>query len=582
MTGDAKRLISDPYDFHHLTHANPSQVQCLQQARQNDLVTEFSAIRASQKPVTNLKGIRAEDIHFRNFSSEDLAATGVATSGDDEHAFAIPPPAASPPASPGDSSSVSPRQVQPPRESRVGENFSRPVSRYPRTGSGSSIISSPPQRPTPQLASSPEMSEPAPRAIDHVLGVPVQPEHIPRKPSLTQVNLAALFESDEDYGRRPSDTIDPRASSVNLASDLEDVPEEEEAGTGTHWHDSPEQPSEHSGSRRLSPAPEMEPSSVAVPKSHPSIYIAEELSKKFSEALASPTLPQYRIYQQEAPKQSTCPPSPCDPICDSWDADIDYCYEHAAESTSNFDWSRQSLDEPRPAVENPKKQSTMHLSTSSLPCPELDPSPSRSVPSTQLVTPSTAFDGDYFHEVPAIYPEGKQMPDQLFDDYNVADGISLCSQVVQPHVDQVSPRSSFSPISNCNSQESLIISRAASIVRKHRSSASTTSVPDLIHSMISTRENMPPESMPRPESSPHRQTKSLETQALLTGSSASLDSAEVSPAPGVSHDRAKSASDALEASLSKELPPLPPTATATAGGGRKKSRTSYSLFPAAQ
>lgn len=183
--------------------------------------------------------------------------------------------------------------------------------------------------------------------------------------------------------------------------------------------------------------------------------------------------------------------------------------------------------------------------------------------------------------------------DTLYDEYNVtADGVSdrhfsFCSQgVIQAPMDhQVSPRSSFSPISNCNSQESLIISRAASIVRKHRSSVSTTSVPELIHSLASSRENMPAESpsLPSlPDSAYHRQTKSLETSQVLlgvTGSTANLNSADISPASG--HDRAKSTSDLVEtASLPKAdgLGSLPPSRTVK-HAGRKKSRTSYSLFP---
>lgn len=590
-----KRLISVPYDFHHLTHTSPSHVQSLQRTRENDLVTEFSAIRASQKPVTSLKGIRADDLHFRNFSIDDLGTptpTGVATSGDDEHAFAVPPPpAASPPASPGASSSVSPKQqvAQPQRESRVYENFSRPVSRYPRTGSGSSIVSSPPQRPTPQLADAPEL-ESAPHAInDVVVGQPQQEQEQepapPRKVSLSQVNLAALFESEnQGYGV----DVDPRASTTNLALDLEDVPEEEEEKeTGvTQWHNSPDQPADN----RLEAAPAglEQPSGLSMPQSHPSICVAEELSKKFSEVLASPTLPQYRVYQQQTPKQDVQTPV-YDAIYDSWDADIDYCYEHAAESTSNFDWSRQSFDEPRhPATiaeeseqeswqqyhhqQLKKHQPSIHLSTSSLCCPELDPSPSRSVPSTQLaVTPSTmAFEGDYFQVPGSMFPapEAKQVTQEpLYDDYAEPDRhLSFCSQgVIQAPLDHhsVSPRCSLSPVSNCNSQESLILSRAASIARKHRSSISATSIPELVNSLASSRETMPTVSSP----SHHRQTKSLEAGQILFGSvedsTASLDSAEVvSPM----HDRAKSTSEVVA--------PLP------ARPGRKTSRTtSYSLFP---
>ncbi|XHG00438.1 hypothetical protein AWENTII_003889 [Aspergillus wentii] len=603
-----KRLISDPFDFHHLTHTSPSQFQSLDRTRENDLVTEFSAIRASQRPVTGLKGIRAEDIHFRDFSSEDLTYNGTATSSEEQVSVAT----TSPPASP--SSPVSPKQtdLRARRESRVCENFSRPGSRFSRAGA-----TTPPST-SPKLGSSPDTSEPAPRAIDEILGLssrPTYPEHVYSNgsTSLPQVNLEGMFQSavDHPFIAGPDMGANARASAslTSLPLDLEDVPEEEEV---THWHDSPEPNPEYSASRASS---RMSEPPTAGPKS---ICISEELSKKFSEALASPTLPQYRLSQEETPaepveqnnRRQSNKSATFETIYESWDADIDYCYEHAAESTSNFDWSRNSLDEPRCEPQQEANGNRLlhpiHLSTSALPTPDLDPSPSRSLPSAHAaVTPSTSgyegelvahAEGDYFQPVSSsIFPSalGKQLAqDTFYDEYLAADveserHFSFCSQGVipQPMNQPVSPRSSLSPISKCNSQESLILSRAASIVRKHRSSISTTSVPELVHSLASSREQMPSsESLAmtgHPDSfSHHRQTKSLEMQVLLrTGSSGSFDSADVAPLASPSlHDRAKSTSDfeaPLPARATKADAPAP-----KGHGGRKKSRTaSYSLFP---
>lgn len=525
-----KRLISDPYDFHHLTHTSPSHVQSLQRTRENDLVTEFSAIRASQKPDTSLKGIRADDLHFRDLPR--CTTPGVASAGDDEHAFAI---ASSPPASPGANSSISPKQV-PQRESRVCENFSRPVSRYPRNGSESSITSvslPPPQK--PGLASSPVLESGA--------------EEPSRKVSLSHVNLTGLFESTE---------------SLNL----EDVPEET---TATNWHDSPVEETQP------------EPTSLAPP-----VFVADNLSGKFSEALASPTIPQFRLYQQdhkpedkpeaESEVKPEAKSEDLDTIYDSWDADIDYCYEHAAESTSNFDWSRRSFEDQHPTIiEEPEQQPSIHLSTSSLFCPDLDPSPSRSVPSTQmLATPTTAYD-EYFQGPILPLAEGKQMQDALYDEYSEQDRhLSFCSQgVIQAPMDHVSPRSSFSPISNYNSQESLVLSRAASLVRKHRSSISaTSSIPELVNS-LSSHDTMPLESSASTtSSSSHRPTKSLETSQIF-GAAGSTGGQGQDQGKGQgqghhpeepSHDRTKSTSD-----IYKELPPLPSV--------KGHKRAAYSLFP---
>ncbi|KAJ5643042.1 uncharacterized protein N7484_005549 [Penicillium longicatenatum] len=601
-----KSLISDPFDFHHLTHTSPAQFQSLDQTRENDLCTEFSVIRASQRPETGLKGIRATDIHFRNFSTDDLAAYGTATTVDE--------PRQSPPGSPPPGP-VSPGHVR--RESRAYENFSRPVPRFPR-----SCPTTPPPPATPEIPA--EVAEPAPRAIDEILGLSTAttyPENIHTAPSIK-------------YRRDSADDLSARTSSMSSHYDLEDVPEEEEA---TRMWESPEASIGYAHSRSTSqlsqpPAESYHPSTIKAPKAPLSIFVAEELSRKFSEALGSPTLPQNLPDSLPAtpPKDQveTTPPSTSgvnqfsheDELYDSWDADIDYCYEHAAESTCNFDWTRTSLEEtqrPQVTVPSPNENwsgapKVRHLqpsplSTSALPTPDLDSSPARSTPLHLAGTPSTAeyerdfivrSSGEYFQPVSTFSSGlGKQIPQEtLYEEYLSNDAESdRHFPFPQGMISEnpVSPRSSFSPISKCNSQESLMLSRAASIVRKHRSSVSTTSVPELIHSLSSSRELMPTDrlsasealaagsSISRPSSSTiHRQTKSLaEAHLLLQAGSSPCIGAEF-PVPTTIHDRAKSTSE-MDTRPGKACePPLP--ALPAKHPNRKKSRKpSYSLFPTA-
>jgi hypothetical protein len=366
---------------------------------------------------------------------------------------------------------------------------------------------------------------------------------------------------------------------------------------------------------------------LTAPKAPLSIFVAEELSRKFSEALGSPTLPQTLPTtppkeDSEAAQLDTTPPSVSgvqqfsydDEMYDSWDADIDYCYEHAAESTSNFDWSRTSLDETRPQIgiacteeswglSVPHKP-TRHLqpsplSTSTLATPDLDSSSARSTQPPSAATPSTEYERafirgptDYFHPVSSSILSKQLNQDILYEDYLDADADASSDRhfpfaPAGSSIQNASPRSSFSPISKCNSQESLMLSRAASIVRKHRSSVSTTSVPELVHSLSSSRELMPTdrlsaaEILARPASSSlHRQTKSLAEAHLLmhADSSASLASAET--APPALHDRSKSISEieSEDVVAMAVTPPLP--AVPMKNPNRKKSRTtSYSLFP---
>ena len=607
----------------------------MDRAPENDLVTEFSAIRASQRPVTGLKGIRAEDLHFRDFSSENLANCGTSIARD--HAV---PASISPPGSPETSSSAaSPKQQDDRlrRESRVCENFSRP---YPRVGATT----------PPGLAASPEISEPAPRAIDEILGLSspaTYPEHVysndddeSQERRLLHMNVESIFLPTIEQDIIPSaqkDTIDFRTSSMsftNMSSDLDVLPEEEDAThSGETLASSVEETNSRAQSRLSSPPTELQSTSVVRPKSNLSVYVTEELSKKVAEALGSPTLPQYR--QHGAPPHDQRPDgmvmrtasvrrrATYETIYESWDADIDYCYEHAAESNCNFDWARNSFDEPQQdPIDVPITSSQVdpvnkadkthllpaaHLSTSAVPGLDLEPSPPPSFPSAQVsLTPSTASyeieesvsqrNSDYFQPVSSsMFPStlGKHLThDTLYEEYLAGDAesdrhFSFCSQgVIQTMEQPVSPRSSFSPISKCNSEESLILSRAASIVRKHRSSVSTTSVPELVHSLANSRElstmdqaTLGDHSLPsgpgQPESFYRRQTKNLakdiETQVVFRADgSLILESAGLIPNPGPAiQDRAKSAS---EVEGTKAEVPI-------RGTHRRKGRASYSLFP---
>ena len=58
----SRPFISDPYNFKHLTHTGPVQARALQTNDRNQLINEFSVMRASQAPKPQLQGIKADDI----------------------------------------------------------------------------------------------------------------------------------------------------------------------------------------------------------------------------------------------------------------------------------------------------------------------------------------------------------------------------------------------------------------------------------------------------------------------------------------------------------------------------------------
>ncbi|KAI5290851.1 hypothetical protein KEM54_000265 [Ascosphaera aggregata] len=58
-----KKSISEPYGFQHIIHTSQEHFTCLAQANINDLATEMSIVKASQRPESDLKGIRAASLH---------------------------------------------------------------------------------------------------------------------------------------------------------------------------------------------------------------------------------------------------------------------------------------------------------------------------------------------------------------------------------------------------------------------------------------------------------------------------------------------------------------------------------------
>ena len=475
------------------------------------------------------------------------------------------------------------------RARRESRNFSRPGSWYPKQPARNPL-------PSPPLA---DLSEPAPRAIDEVLGLPSQqtyPEHVyshtddaGHDSSLSQFNLTRMFPPAQDPVSPETGASTRPSSAFNIhPSELADVPEEEETAYG---HESMPYPAIRKSSV-------LSGGSAEVPLAGPSglaIQVPDDLSRKFSDVLGSPTLPQFRLSQQSSAqmeengrRRSRSSRMILSDIYESWDADIDYCYEHAAESNSNFDWSRNSFDESRrPATSVP-------IVTPAT--PDEDPASGRETESTARA------ENGLRHVNASMFPLAteKQMPQESFyDEYLAAYSESdrhfpFCSPGAIPPLEQsFSPRSSFSPISKCNSQESLMLSRAGSIVRKHRSSVSTTSVPDLVHSLSGSREHMPTDQLsseqlqPPTSSGPafpqHRQAKSLareiEAHVMQKCSNSSLDQASsASASPSPAHDRAKSASAVEEPTSTRATRTECPSAKARKSN-HKKGRASYSLFP---
>ncbi|PGH23196.1 hypothetical protein AJ80_02726 [Polytolypa hystricis UAMH7299] len=635
-----KRTISDPFDFQHITHTSPGQLPPLNHTHPQDLATEFSVIRASQRPIKELKGIKADNLHFKNFSSEDVSSL------DTQSLYNK-----SPPHSPDSQRSPTPpRGLGSKRASRSVENFSRPVSRLQKQTKSPTII--PPPRSSSRLTYGSDLPEPTCQHIDELLGlhspktfpeyVYTSPEEIGEQGSaLSRLDLAAVFHVNEVTHAVTTDDdtakiIRPPLISPH-SSDLADVPEEDEFSP---WRNSYVPNAAAPLNPTIGPIAAQQTLHADIVKPLPASPLPHILTN--SEALGSPVIPSYRTEVAESPvlddsrlkrRQSMGVRYLAE---DSWEDDIDYCYEHAAEADCEFDWQRDSLDETdaRAAfnglflddnqdTENPNNaycrqvehsvvanaesqsegtvydqhESETHLAESD--------GTTMCLPSHKPVHSISYFDPE---PIALLKPELDDVPPESMYAGLMHDDVRDCDDhfplYSQAEVQIPSSRGSCSPLSKCNSQESIILSRAGSIARKHRSSLSTTSVPDLVHSASCSCETVDRDTIslsseqsivgcvpPSPVvATYHQRSKSLAKEAsrhlasiIDPGFENYPDNGSSVPPPPT-HDRSMSTS-VLDMHDPTGLMRYPAnryrSPTIIRGVGSRRTRTSYSLFPTA-
>lgn len=219
-----------------------------------------------------------------------------------------------------------------------------------------------------------------------------------------------------------------------------------------------------------------------------------------------------------------------------WEDDIDYCYDHAAEADCDFDWDKISTreDDVKNVLEtNGSPEQVRNRSISEeyedirLPSPTVtsglprlqtllpEPAPLSSANSAisssiaSLATPATphfplpspqpygvsnqSFTGssDALNLAPPLPGFADSNPNLVTED--LCENIFLSKRYPEeqlplhslrfdpPTSQDVSPRSSRSPLSKCNSQESFMLSRSSSL-RYPRSCDSIGSVPELVYS----------------------------------------------------------------------------------------------------
>ena len=317
-TESRARKISTPYNFQHLTHTQQQQLPNLGEISPTELVSEFSAIRASQIPSRGeLKGIRAQDLHFSNFSSESLSSP---IPEDDV------PPAISP-KSPRRQHSV--RKQGPARllGTKSQDNLSGPPVRPPRSPRSEMCPIDLPARTSSRTASilfdtfdplatttldRPQTNGGFRRPAPFKLPEPV----LPPAPSWNEADIFFTNRPMSHAVTTPGDEAWPLSSSSGtFGAELADVLEEEEPGS------------------RLS-----------------------KISYSSNELRGSLSVPALRLksLEQEAPlpiavqsemtfvPETTVLAPAFQGLRDSWEDDVDFCYENEIEA--NFDYQWDSCD----------------------------------------------------------------------------------------------------------------------------------------------------------------------------------------------------------------------------------------------
>ena len=544
-----KQSISEPYNFQHLTHTGSQQVKDLKTVSQNELVTEFSAIRASQAPRRELKGIKAEDLIPKNFYIETRSpALSIFDS-----------PTTSVPQSPtksrdqwseastiNDNSSI--------RNSRSVDSFTRvssrsfssptpPISPPPRTSSRMAL-----QRHVPSRLFSPE-SPIAPTFTSSMIdGLPlVDRTSPPLSPS--SMNGFDISTDHPNLGTiaqavtTPDDTACPLGQyQLGSPAALADVPEEEEGFPWTRRPTRKHRPSTSSSALRHAKSFPVTESPTKL--STPSVYNlmpSQSLSFGNGSTASDPTLPFLNREAEDVPlrpRSSRKLSIVSKGIDENWEDDIDYCYEHAAEADCAFEWDRSSAhgDEDVNSSAGPDSRpinSNKHghtLSSSGLLNtskstrsialhPRLDCSLVNDIPNDifagsgtssavtmpgiitpvdaaqsplPLALPRTSSGTPLFPLTPSLLIPNEYTSRLIHEEtfqqtLTDAEAIKLPHPYYRPPIDtdvrrDYSPRSSGSPLSKCNSRESMLASRPNSLDPRHRNSSSVGSLPELIHS----------------------------------------------------------------------------------------------------
>lgn len=341
-----KFSISGPYNFQHVTHTQKDHLPDLQRANRTVLASEFSQLRASQVPAAGaLKGIRADDLNFAGFSSDSLPL------GEEDGPLASPP-AMQPRSTLSRPPSVlkkSPRRFL--NRSQSQEQLGRgiPPPRPPRSPVEQSATAFPPV-PPPRLSSRTSVRHERFDSVDRPqtsagfrYAQPFPPFSDPGSPPATSCGYVPGMEMDvipeNAYSRVMSPPADdanwplPCPSSVASECTLPNVPEEDEGAFV--FKRSRASVASNSSLRGSQSVPMLR--AFCLRQNDDAARLTGDVpdgQSRFDLFAAQRALEDALTEAEALPRES-------------WEEDIDYCYEHAAEADCDYEWSRPSFETSR-------------------------------------------------------------------------------------------------------------------------------------------------------------------------------------------------------------------------------------------
>lgn len=507
--------ISTPYNFQHVTHTRQDHIPDIDNRSRTELVSEFSAIRASQVPSKGeLKGIRAQDLHFEDFSSESISPTNTEFDA---------PPAISP-KSPRRQASLVKRSGAPARLhiARSQENLKSPPVRPPRSPASPPCPIDPPARTSSRTASILfDTFDPlATTTLERPQTTGGFRRPAPFSPPLVPPPAPSWSETDTYFSSRPlshavttpGDEAWPLSASGTFGVELADVKEEDEPNS--HLSET----SQSTGDLR---------SSMSVPALR-----LRSIEQEVPQKIANQGEMNFEPESSVIAPQRTLLPSTFQGLRDSWEDDVDFCYENEIEANFDYQWegsgSVEDSERTPPAASAPQlhlhlgeeNQSAYHgrfrpslLVPSSSDTPELSPMSDASLPLSDPRTPSQflrpASHASSFKEshgftlsptllIPTDFKaqmEGEALYDERFANTSnttfpgLEGSIYSNSSYRSSGFSRQSARSSSSTrISTVNSRGSqdsgILVTRSASVGKAHRSISSVSSLPEMIPSAL--------------------------------------------------------------------------------------------------